>query len=76
MYSNSTLKLCITVEFVQLDNWFSDILWHPPKIYGPKVFLLTNIKPEYSDILYSLIHFPGALVCRIRQVPLYWEKWH
>ena len=41
------------------------------KNYGPKVFLLTKIKPEYSDILYNLTHFPGALVCQIRQVPLY-----
>ena len=55
-----------TVELVQ-----SDILWHPTTIYGPKVFLLTKIKPEYSDILYNLTHFPGYLVCQIRQVPLY-----
>ena len=45
------------------------------KIYGPKVFLLTKIKPEYSDILYNTTHFPGPFVCRIRQVPLY-EKSH
>ena len=50
---------------------FSDILWHPTKIYGPKVVLLTKIKPEYSDILYNPTHFPGPLVCWIRQVPLY-----
>ena len=49
---------------------FSDILWHPKKIYAPKVFLLTKIKPEYSDILYNPTHFPGPLVCQIRQVPL------
>ena len=36
---------------------FSDILWHPTNIYGPKVFL---IKPEYSDILYNPTHFPGV----------------
>ena len=41
------------------------------KIYGPIVFLLTKINPEYSDILYNPSHFPGPLVCRIRQVPLY-----
>ena len=29
------------------------------------------MKPEYSDILYNLTHFPGPLVCRIRQVLLY-----
>ena len=40
-------------------------------MYGPKVFLLTKIKPEYSNILYNPTHFPGPLVCRIRQVPLY-----
>jgi hypothetical protein len=26
---------------------------------------------KYSDILYNPTHFPGPLVCRIRQVPLY-----
>jgi hypothetical protein len=50
---------------------FSDILWHMKKIYGPKAFLLTKIKPEYSDILYNPTYFPGPSVCRIRQVPLY-----
>jgi len=52
---------------------FSDILWHPTTICGPKVFLLpvTEIKSEYSDILYNPTHLPGLLVCRIRQVPLY-----
>ena len=47
---------------------FSDILWHSTKIYGPKVFLLIKIKPEYYDILYNLTHFPCPLVCQIRQV--------
>jgi hypothetical protein len=42
--------------------------WHPTKIYGPKVFLLTKIKHEYSDILYNATHFLGPLVCQIRQV--------
>jgi hypothetical protein len=28
-------------------------------------------KPEFSDILYNPTYFPGPLVCRIRQVPLY-----
>ena len=46
---------------------FSDILWHPTKIDSPKVFLSTKIKPEYSDILYNPTHFPGSLVCLIRQ---------
>ena len=50
-----------TVELVQ-----SDILCYPSNIYGSKVFLLTNIKPEYSDILYKPTHFPGPFVCWIR----------
>ena len=46
---------------------FSNNLWHPIKIYCPKVFLLikSKIKPECSDT------FPLPLVCRIKQVPLY-----
>ena len=46
-------------------------LCNPTKIYGINVFLVTEIKPEYFDILYNQTHFPGPLVCRIRQVPLY-----
>ena len=53
----------------------SDFLWHPTKIYGTKVFLLIKIKPQYSGILYNQIHFPGSLVCRIRQVPLHRVFW-
>ena len=49
---------------------FCDILCHPTNISIPKVFLLTKIKREYSDILYNTTHLPGSLVCRIRQVPL------
>jgi hypothetical protein len=37
------------------------------KICSPKVFLLTKIKPDYSDIL----HNPHIFLCQIRQVPLY-----
>ena len=55
---------CNTVELVKSDT---QVLWHPTKIYGPKVFLLTKIKPEYSDILCNPTHFPDP----IRQVPLY-----
>ena len=56
---------------VQSNTWFFfNILWHPTKIYGPKVFLLSKIKPEYSDILYNPTHFLGPLVCPIRQVPM------
>jgi len=68
----STFKTAVipyTVEFIQSDNW---VFRHPvTKIYGSKVFLLTKVKPEYSDILFNFTHFPGPLVCRIRQVPLY-----
>jgi hypothetical protein len=44
---------------------------HPTNIYGSTVFLLTKIKPEYSDTLYNTTNVPGPLVRRIRQVPLY-----
>ena len=60
-----------TVELVQSDTSF---FWHPTKIYGPKVFLLTKIKPEFSDILRNPTHSPGPLLGRIRQVPLYCKK--
>ena len=40
---------------------FSNILWHPTKIYGIKVFLEIKLKPEYSNILYNPKHFPGPL---------------
>jgi hypothetical protein len=46
------------------------------KIYGTKVFLLTKIKPEYSDILYNPTQFRGLLVCGIRQVPQYYYLHH
>ena len=66
------MPLLSTVELVQSNTWvFPDILWHLTKIYVPKVFLLTKIKHEYSDILYNPTHFPGPLECRIRQVPLH-----
>ena len=62
---------------MQTDTWifptFCDIR---QKIYGPKVFLLTKIKPEYSDILFKLTHFPGSLVCQIRQVLTSCTIWH
>ena len=57
---------------------FSDILLHMTKIYGRKVFLLTKIKPECSDILYNRTHFLVPVVCWIGQVPLciffYWTN--
>jgi len=63
----------ITMELVQSDT---RVFRHPvpTKMYGPKVFQLTKIKPEYSNILYNQTFFPGPLVCRITQIPLYLEK--
>ena len=43
----------------------SDILWHPTKMYGPKVYMFIKIKP---DILCNQTHFTGPLVCRIKTV--------
>jgi hypothetical protein len=40
----------------------------PTKLNGPKVFLFTKIKPEYSYNLDNQTHFPGPLVFLIRQV--------
>jgi hypothetical protein len=52
-----------TVSLVQSDTW---VFRHPvtsnTTIYGPKVFLLTKIKPENSNILYTPTHFTGSLV--------------
>ena len=62
------IKHWCSVELVQSDTEFSYILRHLTKIYGSNVFLLTKIKPEYSNILYNPRHFTGSLVCRIRQV--------
>ena len=81
---NNTLTKLLLVQWNLCNPTpeFSDILWHPTKMYGPKIFLWTKIKPEYFDILYNPTHFPGPLVCRIRQVSLYiWvlrttEKWY
>ena len=55
------LVLKYTVELVQSNTW---VFRHPvisKNIYGPKVFLLTKIKPEYSDILYNPDTFPWSL---------------
>ena len=50
---------CLDCAYFFFDNFLT-------KIDGCKVFLLTKIKPEYSDILYNPTHFPGPLVCQIR----------
>jgi hypothetical protein len=60
-----------TLEPEQSDTW---VFRHPvtsDKNVWSQISLLTKIKPEYSDILYNPTHFPGPLVCQIRQVPLY-----
>ena len=54
----------------------SNCLNHPTLIKLAKVLPLLNfcyikVKPEFFDILSNPTHFPGPLVCRIRQVPLY-----
>jgi len=38
---------------------------------GKNLWSQTKIKPGYSEFLYNPTHFPGLLMCRIRQVPLY-----
>ena len=56
----------------------SNYLNHPTLIKLAKVlplfiffkFLLSKSK-TFSNILFNPTHFPGPLVCRIRQVPLY-----
>ena len=61
------------MELVQSGTWVfrRPVTSDQYLIYGPEVFLLTTIKPEYSDILYNPTHFLGTLVYQIRQVPLY-----
>jgi hypothetical protein len=60
-------NLCFNIQWNLCNptSGFFDILWHPMKIYDPKLFLLTKIKPENSDILYNPTHFPAPLVCWI-----------
>ena len=67
-----TPRQCMYILYIQWNcapECF-DILWHLTKMYGPKVFLLTKIK-AYFNVLYNQTHFPGSLLCCIRQVPLY-----
>jgi hypothetical protein len=45
-----------------------DILWHPTKIDGPKVFLLTKIKPEFSDILWHPTKIYGSKVFLLTKI--------
>ena len=86
LVTSFNLHMCTSIQYthllhIQWNYWNStpeltpppppDILWHLTTIYRHKVFLLTKIKPEYSEILYNQTHFPGPFVCWIRQVPLY-----
>ena len=70
---NSLLEvcdLCVKTYKVNLCNptpEFSDIMWHQTNIYGPKVFMLTKIKPGCSDILNNPTHFSGPLVSSWRR---------
>jgi hypothetical protein len=52
LYKNDT-DLYIQWNLCNLTPEFYNILWHPTNIYGLKVFLLTKVKPEYSDILHN-----------------------
>ena len=76
--SGAHFEMCIisTVELGQSDTCVfptSCDIRQKCTMHGPKVFLLTKnkIKPEYCKILCNPTHFPGPLVCRIRQVPLH-----
>jgi hypothetical protein len=61
-FRSFSFLLTSTWTYLYSGTEFSDILWHPTKIYSPKVFLLTKINPENYSILYNLTHFPGPLV--------------
>ena len=56
-----------TVELVQS----ATSVFRHPVTSDKKLFLLTKIRPEHLDILYNPTHFPGPLVCQIREDPLY-----
>ena len=47
-YKHSILLYISTGELVQSDTWVFRHSVTSDKIYGPKVFLLSEIKPEYS----------------------------
>ena len=49
---------------------FSDILWYPTKLYGPKGFLVTKLNPSIPTSC-TIRYISLALVCQIRQVPLW-----
>ena len=59
------------MKLEQSNTWVFRLLWHETKIHGPKVFLLTKVKAEYSDMMYNRTHFSGHVVFQIREVPLY-----
>jgi hypothetical protein len=71
------VKTAFTVSATPFNISIQCNLCNPtPEFSGTKVFLLTKIKPEYSDILYNPTQFRGLLVCGIRQVPLYYYLHH
>ena len=56
---------------MQSDLW---VFRHPvtsDKNVWSQSISVNKIEPGYSNILYNPTHFPGPLVCRIGQVPLY-----
>ena len=63
-----------TIWHISLVPWCVrlDRFWHPVQSDKfPWSLGVSNLTD--SDILYNLTHFPGPLVCRIRQVPLYYS---
>jgi hypothetical protein len=63
-----------TIWHISLVPWCVrlDRFWHPVQSDTfPWSLGVSNLTG--SDILYNLTHFPGPLVCRIRQVPLYYS---
>jgi hypothetical protein len=69
------LYMCMWKHYMKCRSWLRtgkymwQLVWynymdceHPTKNYGPKVFLSTKIKLEYSDILFNPTHFPDPKV--------------
>ena len=56
-----------TVELFPSDTWdFQHPVTSDKKLWSQSISVDKNI-PENSDILYNPIHFPGPLLCQIRQ---------
>ena len=72
--AGGSVLVCSKIHCVWLIYSGTCAIWHlsfPSSCDIWQKFMFTKIKPEYSDILPNPMHFPGPLVCRIRQVPLY-----